>query len=152
MMSKTLGLPFLFLAITSTHVAAQSQANDAADIRAVMKAQETAWNRADLEGFMNGYARASHTTFVSGDTITRGWNTVLNRYKKTYSGAEKMGRLTFSDLEITPLGSDAALVLGRWRLKRTNDSPRGRFTLLFRRMPEGWRIAHDHTSAAEPRT
>jgi len=47
------------------------------------------------------------------------------------------------------LSPDAAVVLGRWRLARANDEPHGRFTLIFRRMPEGWRIVHDHTSAAK---
>jgi ketosteroid isomerase-like protein len=59
-----------------------------------------------------------------------------------------MGTLAFSDIEITPLSADAAVVLGRWHLKRANDEPHGRFTLIFRRLPEGWRIVHDHTSAA----
>jgi ketosteroid isomerase-like protein len=62
-----------------------------------------------------------------------------------------MGALTFSDLEITLLSPDAAVVLGRWNLKRANDQPHGRFTLIFKRTPEGWRIVHDHTSAAPPK-
>jgi len=61
-----------------------------------------------------------------------------------------MGTLTFADIEVTMLSSDEALVLGRWRLKRANDEPHGRFTLIFRRLPKGWRIVHDHTSAALP--
>jgi len=42
------------------------------------------------------------------------------------------------------------VVLGRWRLERAKDRPHGRFTLIFKRLPEGWRIVHDHTSAARP--
>ena len=120
------------------------------DIRAVMLMQEAAWNRGDIDGYMNGYARSRATVFVSGETVTRGWQTVRDRYKKKYATAEQMGRLTFSDLEITPLGPDAAVVLGRWELKRKSDRPHGRFTLLFRRTPDGWRIVHDHTSSAAP--
>jgi ketosteroid isomerase-like protein len=120
-----------------------------AEIRAVIRAQQEAWNRGDIAGFMNGYARSKTTTFVSEDTITRGWQTVRDRYKKKYSNREKMGALTFSDLEITPLDNDAAIALGRWKLKRAKDEPHGRFTLIFRRLPEGWRIIHDHTSAAK---
>jgi ketosteroid isomerase-like protein len=59
-----------------------------------------------------------------------------------------MGTLSFSDIEVTLLSPDAAVVLGRWRLKRGNDEPHGRFTPIFKRLPEGWRIVHDHTSAA----
>lgn len=120
------------------------------ETRNVIQAQEQAWNRGDLEGFMNGYARSDQTTFVSGDEVTRGWQTVFDRYKAKYSDREKMGTLTFSELEITPLGSDAAVVLGRWQLQRAKDTPHGRFTLIFRHTADGWRIVQDHTSAAAP--
>jgi ketosteroid isomerase-like protein len=117
-------------------------------IRAVLDAQRDAWNRGDLEGYMEGYDRSPGTEFVGGDEITRGWQTVLDRYKKKYNSREKMGMLTFSDLEITMLSKDAALALGRWRLKRTSDEPHGTFSLLFRKTKAGWRIVHDHSSSA----
>jgi ketosteroid isomerase-like protein len=128
----------------------------AAQIRAVLKAQQDAWNRGDIDSFMNGYAGASRrsgsnsTTFVSEDKVTRGWQTVRDRYRKKYSDRAKMGKLTFSDLEITPLSSDSAVVLGRWKLRRASDQPHGRFTLIFRKVNDSWRIVHDHTSAAPP--
>jgi uncharacterized protein (TIGR02246 family) len=131
---------------------ATESSNDttASEIRAVLSAQQAAWNRGDIDGFMNGYARAETTVFVSGDEVTRGWETVRDRYLKKYSDRAKMGTLTFSDLEIEPLGPDSAIALGRWELKRASDNPHGRFTLIFRRRPDGWRIVHDHTSAAAP--
>jgi uncharacterized protein (TIGR02246 family) len=126
----------------------RQDAKSIAAIRAVLEAQATAWNRGDIQGYMDGYDRSHDTVFVSGDRVTRGWQTVLERYQKTYDTREKMGVLTFSDLEITMLNKDAAIVLGRWHLKRSNDEPHGRFTLLFRKTKTGWRIVHDHTSSA----
>lgn len=111
-----------------------------------MAAQVAAWNRGDIDGFMGGYARSETTEFVSGDKLTRGWQVVCDRYRKKYDTPEKMGRLTFSDVKITLLSGDAAIVLGRWQLVRRGDKPHGLFTLLFRRTPVGWRIVHDHTS------
>ena len=122
--------------------------NPAVTIRAVLEAQAAAWNRGDVEGYMDGYDRSPNTEFVSGDSITRGWQDVLDRYKKRYDTREKMGVLNFSDLEITVLSGDAALVVGRWHLKRAADEPHGTFTLLFRKTKAGWRIVHDHTSSA----
>jgi ketosteroid isomerase-like protein len=134
----------------SASLSAQSpNANVVLEIQAVLNAQQEAWNRGDIDEFMNGYWRSEETVFVSGDDVTRGWQKVLDRYKKKYSERAKMGTLTFSDLEITPLSADAAVVLGAWKLKRASDTPHGRFTLIFRRFPEGWKIVHDHTSAAE---
>lgn len=119
-----------------------------AAVRAVLDAQREAWNRGDIEGYMDGYARSDDTVFVSGDNLTRGWQTVHDRYKKNYDSREKMGILTFSDLQITSIENDTAIVLGRWHLQRAKDEPHGRFTLILRRTKQGWKIVHDHTSSA----
>jgi beta-aspartyl-peptidase (threonine type) len=118
------------------------------EIRSVLQAQQDAWNRGDIDAFMNGYAHSDATLFVSEDKVTRGWDTVRNRYHERYSDRAKMGKLAFADLEITPFGKDAALVLGTWKLDRAKDQPHGRFTLIFRLTSDGWKIVHDHTSAA----
>jgi ketosteroid isomerase-like protein len=128
-------------------LATQGEAANAAAVRSVLEAQAAAWNRGDIDGYMDGYARDETTTFISGDTVTRGWKTVLDRYKRSYDTREKMGTLAFSELDIKPLG-DFYVVTGRWQLTRAGDTPRGRFTLLLRRTPAGWRIFHDHTSSA----
>jgi len=137
-----------FTATLGTLAQSKPKASSETAIRAVLDAQAAAWNRGDIEGYMNGYDRSPNTEFVGADSITRGWQDVLDRYKKRYDTREKMGVLTFSDLEITMLSKDAALVLGRWRLKRANDEPHGTFTLLFRKRKAGWRIVHDHSSSA----
>jgi len=131
---------------------AEQSSNSAAEIQSVLSAQQDAWNRGDIDAFMNGYARSASTVFVSEEEVRRGWETVRDRYRIRYSDRAKMGALSFSDIEVTMLSPDAAVVLGRWRLKRANDEPHGRFTLIFKRLPEGWRIVHDHTSAAPPTT
>jgi ketosteroid isomerase-like protein len=120
----------------------------AAAIRAVIEAQRDAWNRGDIAGYMDGYARSADTVFISGDNVTYGWETVLERYKKGYDTREKMGVLTFSDLAFNQLSKDAVVVTGRWHLQRAGDEPHGRFTLIFRQTKAGWRIVHDHTSSA----
>ena len=137
----------LFL-LTTLSVAQTQEAKSSAAIRAVLDAQAAAWNRGDIEGYMDGYNRSPDTVFVSGDRVNRGWQAVLDRYKKAYDSREKMGVLTFSDVEITVLSKDAAIVLGRWHLQRSQDEPHGRFTLLFRKTKAGWKIVHDHTSSA----
>jgi len=145
-----LTLPILCIILMAALVcAAPEQASSSvAEIQAVLTAQQEAWNHGDIDAFMNGYGRSASTVFVSEDEVRRGWETVRDRYLTKYSDRAKMGTLSFSDIEVTMLSPDAAAVLGRWRLKRANDEPHGRFTLIFKRLPEGWRIVHDHTSAA----
>ncbi len=119
-----------------------------AAVRAVLDAQVAGWNRGDIEAYMDGYLRSPDIVFISGDDVTRGWQTVMERYKRNYSSREKMGTLAFTDVEIKPLNRDAVAAWGRWQLTRAGDAPHGRFTLLLRRTPQGWRIVHDHTSSA----
>ncbi len=117
-------------------------------IRQVLDAQVTAWNRGDVEAFMAGYWQSPELSFFSGSERTQGWEATLQRYRKRYqSEGQEMGRLTFSELRVDVLGPDSALVRGRWQLVRSKDRPGGLFTLIFRRLPEGWRIVHDHTSS-----
>ena len=142
----TLGVICWILIGAFAWAAPQQTSNSVAEIQSVLTVQQDAWNRGDIDAFMNGYARSASTVFVSQDEVSRGWETVRDRYRVKYSDRTKMGTLSFSEIEVTALSPDAAVVLGRWRLKRTNDEPHGRFTLIFKRLPEGWRIVHDHTS------
>lgn len=131
----------MLLAVTTS-----AQKTDIAAIRKVMDDQAAAWNRGDLEAFMYGYWKSDKLAFVSGDSVTRGWQQTLDNYRKTYGTSEKMGKLTFSDLEITVISKDSAFVLGSWSLARANDNPKGKFTLLWRKFRDGWRIVTDHSS------
>ncbi len=117
-----------------------------AEIRKVLGDQVAAWNRADVPGFMEGYAKAPTTTFVSSK-ITKGYVQVLNNYLTRYDSRDKMGALSFSDLEVNLLSPEYASVIGRWILTRySGENDGGFFTLLFQKTPEGWRIILDHTS------
>lgn len=120
---------------------------DRQSITAVLNEQQVAWNRADVDAFLVGYWRSPEVTFSGSNGVTRGWDGVLARYKKNYPDRVAMGQLDFSGLEFRFLGPDAALVLGRWHLKREKDDLGGVFSLVWQRFPEGWKIVHDHTSA-----
>jgi len=146
---KILLLLSAFILTFGTIGAAQENKRDAKfarEILRVMDAQVAAWNAGDIEGFMDGYWKSEKLVFVSGETVTKGWQPTIDRYKKKYDSRAKMGTLAFSDLEVNVLSKDAAAVLGSWALARAQDNPKGKFTLLFRRFKDGWKIVHDHTS------
>jgi ketosteroid isomerase-like protein len=134
-------------AFPSRSTGAQPQSDDAAAILTLLNDQTAAWNRGDIEGFMNGYWNSNQTEFVSSEGVSRGWQALLERYRRSYPDRKAMGRLTFSDLEIRVECSTAAYALGEYHLQRDNDNPSGVFTLNFRKFPEGWRIVVDHTTA-----
>ena len=132
-------------------VASCSGADDSkVAIEQVLHTQQAAWNRHDLDAFMSGYWDSPDLTFFSDAKPTSGWQATLDRYKATYaSPGRQMGKLDFSELRVEMLGPEAAFVRGAWQLTMSDGkTPHGRFTLIFRKFPHGWKIIHDHTSAA----
>ena len=133
--------------------AEQSPANQTVEIRAavesVLTTQADAWNRGDVEAFADHYWKSDDLTFSSGGKTTRGWAETVRGYRERYPTNEKMGQLTFGNLEVTPLGDAAALVLGEWKLERDTEPVGGNFSLVFRKFEGRWVIVHDHTSRLE---
>jgi L-asparaginase / beta-aspartyl-peptidase len=115
-------------------------------IEKVLRVQQEAWNRGDVDAFMEHYWKSDDLTFSSGGKTTRGWQATLARYRERYPTREKMGRLTLGEFEITPLGDAAALVLGQWKLDGLSEPLGGNFTLVLRKIDGRWVIVHDHTS------
>jgi uncharacterized protein (TIGR02246 family) len=122
--------------------------SDRSAVEALLARQQAAWNRGDLAAYMEAYARTPALIFTSGSKIRRGWDETMAAYQKRYGGNRAgMGRLTFDILEVQPVGSDGAVVLGRWRLTDTPQAGGGVFSVVLERRAEGWRIVHDHTSS-----
>ena len=137
------------LGLIASWAAGTGREQDESAIRQVLDRQTEAWNKGDLEGYMQGYRKSPDLTFYSGGTITSGWEATLARYRKRYqSEGKEMGRLDFPEEAIDLLGPDAALVRGRWRLALSGGKEMsGLTTVILKRLPEGWRIVHDHSSA-----
>ncbi len=120
-------------------------------ILAVLDKQAAAWNAGDLEKFMLGYWRSPELTFFSSSGKLNGWDATIERYRKTYQAeGREMGKLVFDDLDITVLGSESALVRGRWKLTFSDGKQAGGiYTLVFREIEGDWKIVHDHTSSTQ---
>jgi L-asparaginase / beta-aspartyl-peptidase len=134
------------LAVAGRNAPADKSQVDRAAITGVLTDQQSAWNRGDVDVFLQGYWKSPELTFSGTGGIARGWDGVFARYKEHYPDRGSMGKLDFSGLEFRFLGPDAALVLGHWHLERQKGNVGGVFSLVFERFPEGWRIIHDHTS------
>ncbi len=122
-------------------------------VRGVLRAQQEAWNRGDVEQFLRaGYWDSPQLTFFSGGDVVRGFDTMLQRFLARYKSAGKeTGTLTFADVDVLPLGSEHALARGHWFVDfQTQPDQGGLFTLILEQRPEGWRILHDHTSLDAP--
>jgi uncharacterized protein (TIGR02246 family) len=139
-MSKTLLGIVLFAGLAAAQ---------APDLERMMKTSEAAWNRGDLESFVLDYDDSPETTFI-GKTVTKGSRqAILDRYRRGYSTREKMGTLTYSEMTVRMLSPEIALMTGKFDLKRTAEGggdSTGRFTLVWKRTAQGWKIIHDHSS------
>jgi ketosteroid isomerase-like protein len=124
-----------------------SPTDDVVAINQVLSAQAAAWNRGDIDAFMEGYWKSDKLRFASGGTVTHGWQTTLERYKKHYPDKATMGALAFTIHEVSVVSADAAVVFGKWELIREKDKPWGLFTLTFRKIAGAWVIVSDHTSS-----
>lgn len=125
------------------------EAAESAAIEAVLEAQDAAWNRGDIEGFMASYWNSPDLRFASGGTVHRGFEKTRERYYKTYGTPELMGQLSTTDYEVDFLAPDAAVVYGRWQLTRDGDTPGGLYTLVMRKIDGVWLIVSDTTTSAE---
>ncbi|MEO8726927.1 MAG: SgcJ/EcaC family oxidoreductase [Acidobacteriaceae bacterium] len=119
-----------------------------AAVRQLFTAQTAAWNRGDLDAFMQGYWHSPELTFYGNNSVTKGWQQTLDRYRERYqTGGREMGTLDFKDFSVKMLGKDYALAHGRWHLVFKNGKEAtGMTTLIVQHRPEGWRIIHDHSS------
>lgn len=133
---------FCFLILISYFAHAQ----DRQAILKVMHDQELAWNKGDIDGFMQGYWKSDSLLFVSKAVPNYGWQTALDHYKKGYPDKAAMGQLKFTILQVKVLDATNAFLFGGWKLTRAKDTPGGYYTLWFRKIKGEWKIVCDHTS------
>jgi uncharacterized protein (TIGR02246 family) len=133
----------ILLTVPSIKVLAQ---HPDSEIRALMAVQTSAWNKGDIEGFMQTYWQSDSLLFIGSHGPTYGWQSTLERYKKSYPDTTAMGQLDFKILEVKTLAKDLCFVVGRWHLQRTAGDLQGSFTLLVKRLKGQWKIIADHSS------
>ncbi len=118
------------------------------DIVKVLVAQEDAWNKGDLPGFIQGYKNSPDTLFVTHQ-VFRGVDGMLDEYRHNYPNKAAMGTLGFSELEVHPLDEKFAVVIGKYHLdrgKKEGGTAEGIFSLIFEKTDQGWKIIVDHTT------
>jgi uncharacterized protein (TIGR02246 family) len=138
---KALIFSALFFLLIST-----ANAQDGKAILNVLETQRTAWNKGNLEDFMQTYWKSDSLLFVGQSGPKYGWQTTLDNYRKSYPDRAAMGILSFDIKEVRFITKDDAFVLGAWHLKREKDAPNGYFTILLKKIDGQWKIVSDHSS------
>ncbi len=131
----------LFLALS-----AMAQSKDEQQIRTILKAQESAWNKGDLRSFMNGYWESDSMLFMGKKGPTYGYTATLQNYLKGYPDTAHMGHFTSTIISVKKLSAEYYMVVGKWNLQRSVGDVGGYYSLLFHRIKNQWVIVMDHTS------
>ena len=136
----------VFLFLQSCNIASYDAPKERAEIKSLLDDQVASWNKGDLDGYMRGYWKSDSLIFTSSGFVFRGWDSTLQKYKAAYATDTAMGTVEFSNLDIQVLSAGSAWVFGNWALRNPSGTPHGVFTLVLKKLPEGWRVVHDHTS------
>lgn len=144
---------FVFLMLLCSYCIGHAQSNgvskdkgDEAMIRQLLAKQTEAWNRGDIESFMQTYWKSDSLMFIGKNGVTYGWSNTLNNYKKNYPDTISMGRLSFDILWVERLSPDYFQVIGKWRLQRSIGDLAGHYSLLIKKINGNWVIVSDHSS------
>ena len=134
------GLTLIFLSCGSTK-------HSRLEIMSVLEAQEKAWSKGDIGGFMEGYWRSDSITFVGSRGLSYGYDTVLRNYKAGYPDRQSMGELNFDILSFKMLGRKNAFMIGQYHLKRQSmDDATGFFTIIWEKVDGEWVIISDQSN------
>ncbi|GEO12016.1 YybH family protein [Segetibacter aerophilus] len=136
---------FYLILITALPFTALAQRDEQA-IQQVLEKQIKGWNSGNIEEYMKGYWQSDSLMFIGKNGPKWGYKTTLENYKKGYPDTAAMGKLRFDLLQLKKLSPEYYYVTGKWALKRSIGDLEGYFTLLFRKIKNGWVIVSDHSS------
>ena len=140
---------FFFISINPVVFSQQKlETKDSLAIIDILNKQEKDWNRGDIDKFMKGYLKSEKLVFSGSSGPVYGWKATLDRYKKTYSDKEKMGKLKFEILNVIALSPKVIQLQGKFNLTRSIGDAFGYFTLNWIKVKNQWYIISDHTSGS----
>lgn len=137
---------FCLLLLLGIGAAVRAQTKDEKEVRDLLAAQTQAWNRGDLEGYMQTYWKSDSLMFIGKNGVKWGWQETWNNYKKGYPDTTAMGKLSFEIIRVARLSENYFYIVGKWMLKRTIGDLSGHYDLLLRKIKGRWYIVADHSS------
>ncbi len=123
-----------------------SRTDDEQQIRKILSAQVTEWNKGNIAGYMKGYWESDSLLFIGSKGPRYGYEETLKMYKKSYPDVEHSGMLTSTIVSMKRLSDSYYFVVGKWALKRSAGDVGGAYTLLLRKIDGNWVIVCDHSS------
>lgn len=139
----------IFAVLVATSVLAEHsiKEKEVEKVTDLLNKQVSAWNKGNLEKFMETYWKSEDLVFVGSKGITYGWQQTLRNYKSSYPNKRAMGNLRFNIMDIRKIDKKSIFVIGRFFLTRNAGNVDGHFTLVMQKKGGKWLIVSDHSSA-----
>lgn len=112
------------------------------DVVKIVLAQQAAWNKGDLDGYLSHYKESPDTQAVLANLV-RGVENIRAAYRQNFPNKDSMGSIEDTDIDVKTLGDNYALATGRYHLNRPKKSGgpvEGTFMELFEKTQGGWQI------------
>ena len=114
----------------------------------IIKAMDNAaleWNKGNLDGYMVLYDSTATMMTKDGRIGIIDMRALYIKY--FFVGNTPKQELFYDNYQLSLLGSDHALLTGRFTLKATASLPQrtGAFSLVLVHTANGWKILHDHS-------
>jgi len=112
------------------------------DVVKIILAQQNAWNKGDLDGYLSHYKDSPDTQAVLANLV-RGIDGIRSAFKQNFPNKDAMGSIEDTDIDVKALGDNYALATGRYHLNRPKKSGgpiEGTFMELFEKTQAGWQI------------
>jgi uncharacterized protein (TIGR02246 family) len=109
-----------------------------------------AWNRHDLDAYLDGFLHSDDIVLVvDGETI-RGWDLLSKAFHSGYPNKDEMGTVFFDRVQVQMLAPDLGFVLVWYSIAFPKKKQFGTDTIIVKKVAEGWREMISHTSFVEP--
>ena len=115
-------------------------------IRAVISAEQIAWNNGDIDAFMEGFWKSDSLQFISARGLSRGWEATRENYIKGFPERSSMGTVSYQILSLTPLAPNIFILTSRYEITQEIGKREGIFTAIFRKVNGKWLAVHYHAS------
>jgi hypothetical protein len=104
------------LFICCTKLCAQAD-NTAVAVQKALDGQVAAWNAGDLEKAMAFYWNSPELLWINKAGIQKGYQPVLDDFRKSYTDKSTMGTYSYEPLHIETLSANSAYFVFKWKIE-----------------------------------
>jgi uncharacterized protein (TIGR02246 family) len=109
-----------------------------------------AWNRHDIDAYLDGFLHSDDVVVVVEGETVRGWDLLSRAYHSGYPNPQEMGTLTVDRVQVQMLAPDLGFVLSSYTISFPKKKEFGTDTIVMKKVSAGWREMMSHTSFVEP--